>query len=83
MERHHETALMAAFDQLYLEGGVSIPKDRLYLWFDQERLTKAVYREIVKPLGGFVYSDLPLGRCTGVVCSALGHADAEPSEGGV
>jgi hypothetical protein len=47
MERHHEAALLHTLDQLYLEGAVSIPKERLYLWFDQQRLTKGVYRELV------------------------------------
>ena len=46
MQRHHEMALMQAFDQLYLEGATAIRWDYLYMWSGQKRLTKGVYREI-------------------------------------
>jgi len=39
---------MESLDQLYLDGACSIRKECLYLWFNQERLTVGVYREILK-----------------------------------
>lgn len=48
MEIHHEVALNQALDKLYLEGAISIPWHQLYLWFNAERLSKGVYREIVQ-----------------------------------
>jgi hypothetical protein len=48
MERHHETALLQALDQIFLDGATSIRKECLYLWFNQERLTVSVYREILR-----------------------------------
>lgn len=46
MQRHHESALMQALDQLYLEGATSIRWDYLYMWSGQKRLSKGVYRDI-------------------------------------
>lgn len=47
MERHHESALSDALDKLYLEGAISIPWYRVYLWFNATRLSKSAYREIL------------------------------------
>lgn len=48
MEQHHEVALDLAMDELYLQGATSILKDRLYLWFNAERLNKGAYRFIIR-----------------------------------
>jgi hypothetical protein len=46
MLKHHDAALASALERLYLGGAVSVPWDDLYMWFNVERLTKTVHREI-------------------------------------
>jgi hypothetical protein len=46
MERHYESALRSALDELYLNGATSIRHDYLYLWFNAARLGKGAWREI-------------------------------------
>lgn len=48
MHKRHEADLERALDRLMLQGAVSIPWDELYIWFNAERLSKAMYKEIIE-----------------------------------
>lgn len=48
MERRHEIELKRTLDRLALQGAISIPWDELYIWFNADRLGKAMYKEIIK-----------------------------------
>lgn len=48
MRRDHEANLNTALDQLFLQGSTAILWQHLYLWYNVERLTKSVYRDIIE-----------------------------------
>jgi|LNFM01.2.fsa_nt_gb hypothetical protein len=46
MERHHDAELNGYIENLYMNGFVSIPWDRLYMIFNADRLGKGAHQEI-------------------------------------
>lgn len=48
MQKHHEAELMTTLDELYLRGATSIRWEKLYLWFNVDRLSKNAYRQIME-----------------------------------
>lgn len=63
MRRDHEARLSAALDQLYLQGFTPILRQDLYLWYNADRLSKSVYRDITDRWK--------------VICEGYGHEEEE------
>ena len=57
MKPHHESSLLLALDQIYLEGTTSVLWSQIYLWYNAERLRKSAYADIQER-----WEDLWLGK---------------------
>lgn len=53
MDRHEENQLMQHIEQVWLEGSTYVRWDKLYLWYDTQKISKKPWRDIHSRWTGF------------------------------